>query len=203
MLYSRATETTQTAMQTTSSYLLAVAALVSMPFAAQAAINKCIGADGKVVFSDKPCTTAQVATVIEAPKVAVPSTRAITGAITAANLPKDGTAIPNSELQQYDTLCAEDRRLLAIAASKVNVADTIGDQNLQLHRSRVDQRCNPQARLAAAQRDQALDALDCKLSWESLASLKARPALGPGYGDQSSDIAAMQTAIEAKCPAPN
>jgi hypothetical protein len=188
-------------MQTTSSYLLAVAvaALISMPFAAQAAINKCIGADGKVVFSDKPCATSQVATVIKAPKVAVPSTRAIT----AANLPKEGTAIPNSELQQYDTLCAEDRRLLAIAASKVNVADTIGDQNLQLHRSRVDQRCNPQARLAAAQRDQALDALDCKLSWESLASLKARPALGPGYGDQSSDIAAMQTAIEAKCPAPN
>jgi hypothetical protein len=199
MLYSRATETTQTAMQTTSSYLLAVAALISMPFAAQPAINKCIGADGKVVFSDKPCTTAQVATVIKAPKVAAPRTRAIT----AANLPKEGTAIPNSELQQYDTLCAEDRRLLAIAASKVNVADTIGDLNLQLHRSRVDQRCNPQERLAAAKRDQELDALDCKLSWESLASLKARPALGPGYGDQSSDIAAMQTAIEAKCPAPN
>jgi hypothetical protein len=164
---------------------------------AHAAINKCVGADGKVVFSDKPCAANQRVSTIEAAKPRVPSSKTIT----AENLPGEGAAQANSELQQYDTLCAEDRRLLAMDAQKVNIADTIADANLQIHRARVDKRCNPEARLAAAQRDKDQHALGCKIRRDELEQLKILPERPAGYGKRSTEMASSTAWIKANCPA--
>jgi Domain of unknown function (DUF4124) len=111
--------------QSLSIYCALIAA-ACMPWAAHAAINKCVGADGKVVFSDQACSTGQAATQIQAPAKPAPQS---SKPIPTADLPLEGAATPNSYLQQYDTLCAEDRRLLAIEAGRVK--DTIGNQNFQ------------------------------------------------------------------------
>ena len=39
--------------------------VVALPLVVSAAVNKCTGADGKVVFSDKPCAPSQTATTIK------------------------------------------------------------------------------------------------------------------------------------------
>ncbi len=168
----------------------------SITFSAGGAIHKCVGANGTVAYSDKPCTTAEAATVI---KAATKSVREIATATDATSLPAEGKATPNSELQQYDYLCAEDRRLLAIAASKVNVQDTIGDYNLQLHRQRVDKRCNAQGRLAAANRDIELHTLSCKLAREQLVDLKNRPERPAGYSSIADDIAESENWLKTHC----
>jgi hypothetical protein len=171
-------------------------AAICMPLAAQAAINKCVGADGKVVFSDQACNTGQAATQIKAP---VKPTATNSKPIMAAELPQEGAATPNSNLQQYDTLCAEDRRLLEIAASKVNVKDTITDQNLQHNRARVDKRCNPDARLAAHKKDQEAQVMDCKIRREELQSRKSRPKPPAGYADPAREIAISEAWLKANC----
>jgi hypothetical protein len=176
-------------------YCVLIAA-VCMPLAVHAAINKCVGADGKVVFSDHACNTGQAATQIQTPAKPV----AISSApIMAAGIPKEGAATPNSNLQQHDTLCAEDRRLLEIAASKVNVKDTIADQNLQLTRARVDKRCNPAARLAAFELDKESHLIDCKIRREELKNRKSQPKPPPGYSDGSRENAISETWIKANC----
>jgi hypothetical protein len=174
----------------------ALIATICMPLAAQAAINKCVGADGKVVFSDQPCNTGQAATQIKAP---AKPTATNSKPIMADQLPQEGATTPNSNLQQYDTLCAEDRRLLDIAASKVNVKDTIADQNLQLNRARVDKRCNPDARLAAHKKDKEAEVMDCKIRREELQSRKNRPKPPPGYADPTQEIAISEAWLKANC----
>ena len=54
---------------------LAVTAVLALPgvyLPAQAAINKCVAADGKVVFSDQPCAPSQAATTIKQGAAAKP-----------------------------------------------------------------------------------------------------------------------------------
>lgn len=179
-------------------------AIFFLPFAAQAAINKCVGADGKVVFSDQACNVGQAATEIKAPaksplKAATKAPETGSQPLNAADLPSEGATIPNSNLQQYDTLCAEDRRLLEIAAGKVNVKDTIGDQNLQLNRARVDKRCNPDARLATFEKDKASHLLDCKIRREELKNRKSQPKPSPGYSDGARENAISEAWLKANC----
>jgi hypothetical protein len=174
----------------------ALVAAICMPLAAHAAINKCVGADGKVVFSDQACNTGQAATQIQAP---AKPTATNNKPIMAAELPQEGSATPNSNLQQYDTLCAEDRRLLEIAAGRLK--DTIGNQNFQLNKARVDKRCNPDARLAAAEQDKSSHVLNCKLRREELQNAKSRPKPPPGYSDGAREIASSEAWLKANCDA--
>lgn len=175
--------------------LSALICLACMPRAAYAAINKCVGADGKVVFSDQACSTGQASTVVKAAtKTAEPGK-----ALSAGDLPAEGAATPNSTLQQYDTRCAEDSRLFAIAASKA--VSPSSKENLQFTRERIDKRCNPQQRMAAAEKDVQLQALDCKLRREELQALKSRPAPGPGYASNAPEIATSEAWIRANCNA--
>ncbi len=177
-------------------------AIFFLPFAAQAAINKCVGADGKVVFSDQACNVGQAATEIKAPaksplKAATKAPERGSQPLNAADLPSEGATIPNSNLQQYDTLCAEDRRLLEIAARRVK--DTIGNENFQLNKARVDKRCNPQMRLAAAEKDVEGLAIECKSRREEMQSNKNLPKRPPGYADRSQEIASAEAWLKSNC----
>lgn len=164
---------------------------------ANAAIYKCVGADGKASFNDQPCANPKDSTDTKAPPK--PASTAANKAVTAADLPAAGAATPNSNLQQYDTLCKEDRERLAVAATKVT--DTISNQNFGLHKARVDKRCNPEERLLAAEKDVEGQALSCKIAREELVSLKNKPKPPPGYADQAAEIAAKQGWLNKNCPA--
>lgn len=58
---------------------LAVTALLAGAMAATAHVNKCTGPDGRVVFSDQPCTTGQKASVIN-PQASAPAASSLKGA---------------------------------------------------------------------------------------------------------------------------
>jgi Domain of unknown function (DUF4124) len=164
--------------------LLAAACL---PFAAFSAINKCVGADGKVVFSDQPCSTGQAATQIKAP--AKPATQ--------SNNPTGGSDQSSQgdgpNVQVYDTLCAEDQRLFDRDSGKLSKEDA------GLRKARLDKRCNPQARQEAAEKDRESMVLVCIERREVLKRQKSAPKPPPGYGDRSDEMAATEKWLKANC----
>ena len=115
---------------------------IGMPVAANSAIKKCVGNDGKVVFSDQPCSTGQAATTIQAPAKPLPSSR--------KPVVEDGA--PSTDHSRpivlaYDTLCAEDKRLYVRDSGKLSPEDR------GMRKERLDKSCNPQMRLAAVEQD--------------------------------------------------
>jgi hypothetical protein len=175
---------------------LTCAAAFCIPVHAQAAINKCVGADGNVAFSDQPCSSSHYAMQLRVPEQRnAPATKPPT----KVEMASEGAARPNSELHRYDMQCDHDRRLLAEAQGRVN--DPIGNENLQLRKSRADQRCNPQMRADAFDRDLEGQAISCKVGREELAVLKKMPPFPPGHASQAPGIARRQAWLEANCPA--
>jgi hypothetical protein len=176
-------------------YLVTVSALVPMAVSpAQAAVNKCTGADGKIVFSDQPCAVGQAATSVNVPaKATAPASKIVT----EADLPKEGTAPANSRLQAFDMFCAESRERLAKRPDKAS--DNGPDSNFQLAKARSDKLCDPAGRLAAAEDDRQGQVITCNENRKSLASMKQK-TLPPGYS-YGGDIAAMETYIAKNCPA--
>jgi Domain of unknown function (DUF4124) len=161
---------------------------------AEAAVNKCTGADGKIVFSDTPCAAGQAAASVNVPaKAAAPASKTIT----EADLPKEGTAPANSRLQAFDMFCAESRERLAKRPDKAS--DNGPDSNFQLAKARSDKLCDPAGRLAAAEDDRQGQIITCNENRKSLASMKQK-TLPPGYS-YGSDITAMETYIAKNCPA--
>jgi hypothetical protein len=182
---------------THSSFLMRIACAValSIPIAAPAAINKCVGPDGTVAFSDQPCNASHAATQLRAP--AQPTARSNQN---PAQVPSEGEATPNSEVNRYDLQCAEDRRLFS--AAQEQVTDTIGKINLQLRKDRLDKRCNPEMRLAAFDRDLEGQAISCKVRREELDSMKKTPFRASSYGSRVAEIARGEAWLSANCPAP-
>jgi hypothetical protein len=168
--------------------LLAVCA----PQPSQAAVNKCIGADGKVVFSDQPCSTGQAATEIKTPAKPVAASNK---AITEADLPKEGNATANSRLQAFDMFCRESRERLAKRPDKAR--DNGPDSDFQLAKARSDKLCDPAGRLAAAGEDRQGQTITCEESSKSLMSMKQK-TLPPGYS-YGRDIAALEAYIAKNC----
>lgn len=167
-----------------SALLIAVAMLIS----AFAAINKCVGADGKVVFSDQACTTGQAATTIKAPaKPAAPVNKATAD----SSAPNTDHSRPN--LMVYDNLCAEDQRLFDRDAGKLSPEDR------GLRKERLDKRCNPQARLAAAEQDKENLVQVCKIKRKELEQNKMLPERPPGYGSRAPEIASAEAWLKANC----
>ena len=188
-------------MQRYHPWIYAIFTVVAiMPLSTQAAVNKCVGADGKIVFSDSPCASGQTASQVKGSAKSTasqPSAARPSGPLTEADLPGEGKAQPNSNLQQYDSFCADDRRLLADAQSKIK--DTLDNQNFQARKERIDKRCNPQARLAAAEKDKEGQAISCKVRHEELQHMKAAPKRPAGYADRAPEIAQGEAWLRANC----
>lgn len=162
--------------------------VAAMPWAAHAAINKCVGADGKVVFSDQACNTGQAATSIQAPTKSVPSSAK---ALSDSSPPNTDHSRPNVFV--YDTLCAEDTRLFDRDAGKLR------DEDRRMRRERLDKRCNPQMRLAAAEQDKASLVRECKSRREELQRSKSLPERPPGYASRAPEIAGSEVWLKANC----
>ncbi len=168
--------------------LLALLITIGTPVTTFAAINKCVGADGKVVFSDKACSTGQTATTIKAPaKPAPPSSK-----------PSLDSSAPNTDHSQpnllvYDNLCAEDKRLFDRDAGKLDAEDR------GLRQERLNKRCNPQMRLQAIEQDKASSLQVCNITRENLQHTKSLPERPPGYSSRASDIASTEAWLKANC----
>ena len=166
--------------------------VVALPPAAQAAVNKCTGADGTIVFSDQPCAIGQ--TVAPANKSAKPA--ATTGkAALKIDLPKEGAAPANSRLQAFDTFCADSRDRLANRPDRVQ--DNGPESDFQLAKARLDKLCDPAGRLAAAEDDLQSQNITCNESRKSLAFMQEKPSTGYSY---RGDVALMEAFIAKNCP---
>jgi Domain of unknown function (DUF4124) len=163
-------------------------AVMCLSASAQAGINKCIGADGKVVFSDQACSAGQTSTQIKgAAKPGVPSSKQT--ADTEPNKQMD----MGSNVLVYDQLCAEDQRLFDRDARKLNPDDR------QLRKARLDKRCNSQARLEAIESDKKNLVEVCKIKRDELQNTKKLPPRPAGYADRSQEIAASEGWLKANC----
>ena len=181
-----------------SQIILSFAVLLAGPLT-HAAVNKCVGNDGKVVFSDQACTAEQATTEIkEQAKPALTFSPVPTKPLTAANLPKVGAAEPNSSLHLLDRLCKEDGERLAATAAKTK--DLMNADIVAGSRARLDQRCNADARLAAAKQELATQALICAQEREGLKITRALPPRPPGYASRSVDIAEKELWLKNNCP---
>jgi hypothetical protein len=165
--------------------------LTGLPFASQAGIHKCVGADGKVVFSDQACKEGQVATPIKAPVKATNQQ-----AKAAGDQSKETTTDkmgPNLEL--YDRFCAEDQRLFDRDAGK------LGAEDFKLRKARLEKRCNPQAREAAIQEDKESLIAECKARADELRGIKSLPRRPSGYADpdRRQEISISEAWLKANC----
>ena len=172
-----------------------LASAVVMHLTATAAINKCTGADGKLVFSDQPCTSGQMTTAIKAD--AKPASAPIAKPPNAASLPKVGTAESNSSLHLLDVLCKEDRDRLAASTAKAQGSSNL--EILALSKARLEERCNTAARLAAAEYDVATQTSICKMEHDGLAATEKLPPRQPGYADRAADIAEKEAWLKKNC----
>ena len=92
--------------QTLSLYWAIAAALaLLLPGATQAGVQKCTGADGKVVFSDQPCTSGQTASAVRG---------VAEGAVPAAT--KTGSDGANTSSPSYEDMVQKSRRATVQAA---------------------------------------------------------------------------------------
>ncbi len=167
----------------------------TVPLAAQAAVNKCIGADGSIVFSDQPCGANQAATEVKTPSK--PGSGAVNKSVTDADLPKEGAAPSNSRLQAFDMFCAESRERLDSRPDKA--LDNGPESDFQLAKARSDKLCDPAGRLTAAQEDKQGQIITCNETRKSLASKKQK-MLTP-TSSYAGDIAAIETYLAKNCPA--
>lgn len=168
--------------------LSALLIAIGTPVSTFAAINKCVGADGKVVFSDKACSTGQTATTIKAPAKPAPS----------SSKPNLASSAPNTDHSQpslfvYDSLCAEDKRLFDRDAGKLEAEDR------GMRRERLDKRCNPQMRLQAIEQDKANLREVCNIEREALQNNKSLPERPPGYSSRAPELARAEAWLKANC----
>lgn len=113
-----------------SALCLGISAMLHVP-TAHAAINKCTGADGKVVFSDHPCANSQAsATVKAAPKAPTGAKAGATGgAASSAKMRRLDAVTPKTSIakrknpQVIDAQCVAEGRVIEQQRAKQNIVD--------------------------------------------------------------------------------
>ena len=112
--------------------------VVALPLVTSAAINKCTGTDGKVVFSDQPCAPSQIATTVKDGGSAKP------GAVTSK--PTDLPTGTKPTLDSMDAMLTpecrqlrkeQDEKIKAVVAGRLTQAD------LQRVQNRFESQCVP------------------------------------------------------------
>ena len=176
-----------------------MAAAVFAPLVALADVTKCTGADGKVTFSDQPCTGGQTATTILAPARAAASASKPS---IAAGAPKDkeNTGAPGSNLQRLDSSCKDERDRLFVAVG-TKTPSAVGNENLASRKAKYEARCDSSARYLANASDLDAQALTCKTLRAELKELKSKPVPTTGSSQNwETDVSIKEGNINRTCP---
>ena len=178
--------------------LLVVAASFA-PLVALAGVTKCTGSDGKVTFSDQPCTGNQTATTILAPAKTAASAAKPSGTASAFK-DKENTGAPGSNLQRLDSSCKEERDRLFLAVG-TKTPSAAGNENLASLKAKYEARCTSEARYLANASDLDATALKCKTQRDELKELKSKPVPTAGASQYwEADISIKEGNINRTCP---
>lgn len=176
-----------------------VVAAVFAPLVALAGVTKCTGSDGKVTFSDQPCTGGQTATTTQAPAKAAASASK-PSSTAGASKDKENTGAPGSNLQRLDSSCKEERDRLFLAVG-TKTPSAAGNENLASLKAKYEARCDSSARFLANASDLDAQALKCKTLRDELKELKSKPVLTSSSSSTwEADVSIKEGNINRTCP---
>lgn len=125
-----------------------------------AAINKCTGADGKVVFSDQPCAAGQSGSVIQAaPPVPAPRPVASAPAGAVGTGASGNTAAMEARRQRLEAAMTPECKALRERMTGMALSETAQEKQLQAILSQFEAQCRP-AMARAMEAEYARDKLE-------------------------------------------